>query len=70
MSGDSQALQPELEKNEALVTTWKTEVEKELRGKIAMLEANLVQEKTAVMQERERASKLQDELTERNKHAY
>ena len=68
MSGDSQALQPELEKNEALVTTRKTEVEKELRGIIAMLEANLAQEKTAVMQERERASKLQDELTERNKH--
>ena len=61
-------MQPGLEKNEALVMTRKTEVEKELRGKIAMLEANLAQEKTAVMQERERASKLQDELTERNKH--
>ena len=32
------------------------------------IQSNLAQEKTAVMQERERASKLQDELTERNKH--
>ena len=56
MSDDSQAQQPGLEGNEALVMTRKTEVEKELRGKIAMLKANLAQEKTTVLQERERAS--------------
>ena len=62
MSDDSQAQQPGLEGNEALVMTRKTEVEKELRGKIAMLKANLAQEKTTVLQERERASQLQNEL--------
>ena len=61
MSSDSQALQPGLE---ALALTRKTEVEKELRGKIEMLE-------TAVFQERKRASQFQNELsimTETNKH--
>ena len=62
MSGDSQALQLALEEKEAFVTTQKTEIENELRSKIALLEASLTQEKIAVLQERERVSQLQDEL--------